>query len=589
MAPKRKASTPVRPSPSKKRHEGKDGNFDHSRIEERLGIVQREFYPQQMSNERCEQYNNNEIPRPMDVLNSTIEDTKKERDQITVGKSVVHWFKRDLRLSDNRGLRMASELAQEHNLPLICMFLVSPQDYQAHLTSPPRVDFELRSLQVLKQDLQALDIPLYVATVDDRSNIIQSIVERCTEWGAKHIFCNIEYEVDELRREAKLIKTCLDQGIAFEAIHDDVVVAPGTLKSGNGNQYSVYSPWFRSWVAYIHDHPHLLNENKPPEQNPKDAKKQFEKIFKMEIPSTPKNKTLTKEETERFAQIWPAGEHEAHDRLNRFLKEKIDRYKDTRNFPADNSTSILSVHFSSGTLAARTAVRSAREVNSTKKLDGGNAGITSWISEVAWRDFYKHILAHWPYVCMHKPFKYEYTDIEWEYDDELFQSWCDGRTGFPIVDAAMRQLNHTGYMHNRCRMIVASFLAKDLLMDWRMGEKYFMEHLIDGDFASNNGGWGFSASTGVDPQPYFRIFNPHLQSERFDANGDYIRKWVPELKDIEGKAIHDPRGRGKEKEAEKAGYPKPIVDHKKSRERALDRYKNGLGRNTANVGGGVHN
>ena len=182
---------------------------------------------------------------------------------------------------------------------------------------------------------------------------------------------------------------------------------------------------------------------------------------------------------------------------------------------------------------------------------------------------------------MNKPFKPEYTNIEWEYDEETFLTWCHGKTGFPIVDAAMRQLNETGYMHNRCRMIVASFLAKDLLIDWRMGERYFMEHLIDGDFASNNGGWGFSASTGVDPQPYFRIFNPWLQSEKFDLEGEYIRKWVPELKDVKGKAIHDPYGRGASDIVKKTGYPKPVVDHKQSREKTLTRYKKGLGRETA--------
>jgi len=189
-----------------------------------------------------------------------------------------------------------------------------------------------------------------------------------------------------------------------------------------------------------------------------------------------------------------------------------------------------------------------------------------------------HILTSF---SMHKPFKYEYTHIQWEYNDDHFDKWCNGQTGFPIVDAAMRQLNHMGYMHNRCRMIVASFLAKDLLLDWRMGERYFMEHLIDGDFASNNGGWGFSASTGVDPQPYFRIFNPLLQSEKFDEGGEYIRKWVPELAGIKGKAIHDPYGRGSAKEAEKNGYPKPMVNHSEMRKLTLQRYKEGLGRDTA--------
>lgn len=177
---------------------------------------------------------------------------------------------------------------------------------------------------------------------------------------------------------------------------------------------------------------------------------------------------------------------------------------------------------------------------------------------------------------MNKPFKPEYSNIGWSYNEDHFAAWCEGRTGFPIVDAAMRQMNHLAYMHNRCRMIVASFLCKDLLLDWRKGERYFMEHLIDGDFASNNGGWGFSASVGVDPQPYFRIFNPLLQSEKFDPDGDYIRKWIPELKDLDNKAIHEPYSRGGGKIAEKNGYPRPLVEHKECRDRALNAYKEGL-------------
>ncbi|KAK5123007.1 hypothetical protein LTR85_003573 [Meristemomyces frigidus] len=594
MAIKRKATSPVRPLiPAKKLQTdistGNGDAFNHSRIEEKVGIVQREFYPPEMSNERCKRYNENEIPRPLDVLNSTLDGTKQERERIPVGEAVVHWFKRDLRTHDNRALSMASAKAKSKGVPLVCMFIVSPQDYQAHFTSAPRVDFELRTLEVLKQDLAEKEIPLYVTTIEDRKAVPGHILQKCEEWGAKHIYCNIEYEVDELRRETKLVKSCMDKGISFTAVHDDVVVSPETLMTGAGKQYSVYSPWFRAWIKYVHEHPHVLDASEPPAANPGGTKESFNVIFGTPIPPAPENKKLTDEERTRFAHLWPAGEHEAHQRLTRFLNEKVGMYKETRNFPAEQSTGMLSVHLSAGTLAARTAVRSARDVNSTKKLDGGNIGIAGWISELAWRDFYKHVLAHWPYICMFKPFKYEYTNIEWEYDEGKFAAWCEGRTGFPIVDAAMRQLNHMGYMHNRCRMIVASFLAKDLLIDWRMGEKYFMEHLIDGDFASNNGGWGFSASTGVDPQPYFRIFNPLLQSEKFDERGAYIRKWVPELGGVEGKAIHDPYGRGAVKVAEKAGYPRPVVDHKVSRERTLAKYKEGLGRSTANVGGGVHN
>lgn len=593
MPPKRRATSPVRPAPVSKKHElvqpKDEPTYDHSRPEERAGIVQREFYPPEMSNERCKRYLDNELPRPLQVLNHTLSETQAARDKIPPGSCVVHWFKRDLRLEDNRGLSLASQKAKEEGIPLVCVYIVSPQDYQAHATSAVRVDFELRTLEVMKADLAELNIPLYVATVEDRKAVSGHLVGKWKAWGAKHVFCNIEYEVDELRREVKLVKSCLKEGIDFTTVHDDVVVPPETLVTGAGKQYSVYTPWFKSWIRYVHEHPHVLNASPPPGPNDESTKKRFEDIFSAILPTAPPNKLLSKEEKERFSRLWPPGEHEAQARLTRFLQEKVTKYKDTRNLPSANGTSVLSPHFSSGTLAARTAVRAARDANTAKRLDAGNPGVVNYISEVAWRDFYKHVLAHWPYVCMNKPFKYEYTQIEWEYNDEHFAAWKEGRTGFPIVDAAMRQLNEMGYMHNRCRMITASFLAKDLLLDWRMGERYFMEHLIDGDFASNNGGWGFSASTGVDPQPYFRIFNPLLQSEKFDAEGEYIRRWVPELKGVVGKAIHDPYGRGAGKQAEKAGYPRPIVDHKQCRERALARYKEGLGRSTANVGGGVHN
>lgn len=184
---------------------------------------------------------------------------------------------------------------------------------------------------------------------------------------------------------------------------------------------------------------------------------------------------------------------------------------------------------------------------------------------------------------MNKPFKYEYTNITWEYSTPHFNAWTSGRTGYPIIDASMRCMRQTSYLHNRLRMLTASFLSKHLLLDWRLGEQYFMSHLIDGDFASNNGGWGFCASVGVDPQPYFRVFNPWLQSEKFDEEGEFIRKWVPELRGIEGAGVHNPYAVGGEvaEMARREGYPEPIVEHKFARDRCLKRYKAGIGRDTA--------
>lgn len=567
-------------SPSKKAKNNVP--FNKNSLPEEYGIVDRQFYPPEMTNQRCKQYNANELERPVETLEKARKETQSQRDGTQVKDAVVHWFKCDLRITDNKALRMASEKAKSRGVPLICIHIISPQDYKAHMTSAVRVDFVLRTLEVLKEDLAQLDIPLYVETVEKRKAIPNRIFELCEKWGASHLYTNIEYEVDELRREALMTRTGLEHGVAVYAVPDLCVVAPGEISSGTGNQYSVYSPWYRAWVAYLHTHPHHLDLFDPPGKNPEDARRNFKDVFECEIPEAPENKSLTSEERKRFRSMWPPGEHEARERLGKFLSEKVQNYAEARNMPAANSTAVVSVHLSCGTLGARTAIAAARDANTTRKLDGGHKGIIGWISEVAWRDFYKHVLAHWPYVCMNKPFKYEYTNIRWEYNDELFKKWCTGTTGYPFVDAAMRQLNHTGYMHNRARMVVASFLAKDLLIDWRLGERYFMERLIDGDFASNNGGWGFSASTGVDPQPYFRIFNPLLQSEKFDPDGVYIRKWVKELEGIEGgKAIHDPYGRKQAKAAEKAGYPRMCVDHKESRERCLKRYKEGLGRDTA--------
>ena len=372
--------------------------FDHSRVEERYGIVQREFYPQEMSNERCQQYKDDEIPRPIEILAKTINDTADTRAKIKSGEAVVHWFKRDLRLFDNRALHLASEKAKSKSLPLICLFIVSPQDYQAHCTAAVRVDFELRSLEVLKSDLADLDIPLYVMTVTERRRVPEKIIKKCQEWKANHIFCNIEYEVDELRRESLMTRKCLKQGIDFTAVHDDVVVVPGQLKTGAGRQFSVYSPWFRAWVAHIHRNQELLNAYEPPRKNPASTRTKFQGLFEVEIPPAPDGKKLSAKEKTRFESLWPAGEHEGQDRLEKFLEQKIRKYKDMRNLPAANSTAMISVHLSTGTLAARTAVRKAQETNSSQKLDGGNPGVSGWISEIAWRDFYKHVMAHWPYV-----------------------------------------------------------------------------------------------------------------------------------------------------------------------------------------------
>ncbi len=372
--------------------------FRDSTNEEKYNIVDREFYPPEMTNARCLQYKNNELERPIETLGIAQKETESERGRINVKDAVVHWFKTDLRTQDNKALHLASETAKSKGVPLICLHILSPQDYKAHMTSSVRVDFVLRTLDVLKEDLGKLNIPLYVETIENRKTIPGRILELCEKWGASHLFANIEYEVDELRREAKMIRMGVEKGIAFTVVPDTCVVAPGELQSQTGNQYAVYSPWFRAWVAYLHSHPKQLELYDPPGKNPENARNNFQDLFVAPIPEAPENKRLTDEEKKRFRSMWPPGEHEAHERLEKFLSTKVSNYKDARNHPAANSTAVLSVHFAAGTLAARTAIVRARDSNTTTKLDGGNLGIVGWISEVAWRDFYKHVLAHWPFV-----------------------------------------------------------------------------------------------------------------------------------------------------------------------------------------------
>ena len=409
MPPKKAASSAKRKAPSSspasdsKRAKttpvtDKTPQFKDSHEEEEYGIILRRYYPPEMTNERCLAYNKNELPRPIEQLDSAIAETSRAREAIDVQDAVVFWFKADIRMKDNKGLHLASEKAKSKGVPLIGLYIVSPEDFEAHSTAAVRVDFALRSLEVLKADLAAKDIPLYVETVEKRKAIPQRIMELCEKWGAKHLFANIEYEIDELRREARMTRKCLEKGISMNVFHDTCVVAPGELHTGADKQYAVYSPWYRSWVRHLNEKPAQLDLFPEPEQNPASARQNYKDLFDHPIPEAPANKTLTPEEKKRFRTMWPPGENEAQDRLVRFLDQKVGRYKDLRNLPAANATAMMSVHFSAGTLSTRSAVRRARDVNSTKKLDGGNGGIVGWISEVAWRDFYKHVLVHWPYV-----------------------------------------------------------------------------------------------------------------------------------------------------------------------------------------------
>ena len=280
--------------------------------------------------------------------------------------------------------------------------------------------------------------------------------------------------------------------------------------------------------------------------------------------------------------LWPAGEQTGRRRLRRFVTRLIERYADDRNDPAREGTSALSPYLAIGAVSVRDCLRAAVGANGGR-LDGEN-GPGVWISELIWREFYRHVLVGFPRVCMNRAFKPETESLPWREAPADFEAWRQGRTGVPIVDAAMRQLLETGWMHNRLRMVSAMFLTKHLLIDWRWGEKHFMRHLVDGDFASNNGGWQWSASTGTDAAPYFRVFNPYRQSERFDPDGQFIRQYVPELAGVTGRAVHDPSTLP-EPERASLDYPEPIVEHEAGRQRSLAAWGQALLRAPASTPG----
>ncbi|KAF9534204.1 DNA photolyase, FAD-binding/Cryptochrome [Crepidotus variabilis] len=550
---------------------------------------------------------------PLAQLNDVMEKTVKKPQK---GDSVVYWMRlADLRIHDNRALSRASEYATKQDIPLIALFVLSPQDYIAHDRSARRVDFTLRNLVILKESLSKLKIPLHVTSHSPRRNIPSFVLGWCETYGARALFANIEYEVDELRRDIQTCKLAIPKGIQVNLFHNKCVIEPGVLFTKQGKAYAVYSPYQRNWIATLNANlPYYLEECPMPTGNAGSVRssEKFASLFDSPIPETVEGFELEDGDRRKMCEVHPAGEEVAGKLLDVFLHTKsrssqlgavnpladgsqkanaqtrILNYGKDRDRVDKDTTSRLSVYLSSGVLSVRECVRATMRMQKSKKVDGGrDTGIGRWVQEIAWRDFYTNIVASFPRVSMGRPYLEKFASVVWENhqapqesgtgrrgqdsdDAEVVKRWKDGKTGVPIVDATMRCINEMGWVHNRVRMITAMYLTKDLMIDWRVGERYFMQKLIDGDLASNNGGWQWSASTGVDPCPYFRIFNPHTQSGKADPTGEFIRHWVPELRPLRGPDLHNPS----ESAANKLGYPLPMVIHSEARERALRRYGN---------------
>ncbi|MDR6393391.1 deoxyribodipyrimidine photo-lyase [Paraburkholderia phenoliruptrix] len=481
------------------------------------------------------------------------------------------WFRRDLRTTDNAALYYALK----HCERVWCVFVFDTTILQPLVdrwqTRHPgtqaqdrRVEFIFGSLRELDEALRAQGGGL-VVLYGDPADLVPKLADQLR---VDAVWTNHDYEPAAIERDEAVRERLAETGRTFLTFKDQVIFERAELLTGQNKPFTVFTPYKNAWLKQLTSF---------------DLKPYPVETYANRLASLPPalNRQLPTLEQLGFAPgnlaelDLPTGMSGAQRLLDDFLT-RIDSYAERRDFPAVKGPSYLSVHLRFGTVSIRTLARLAHEMS----LQPDGRGAATWLSELIWRDFYFMILAHHPRLAGGASFKEEYDRLRWEQGpeaDAAFAAWCDGRTGYPLIDAAMLQLNRTGYMHNRLRMVTASFLVKDLGVDWRLGERYFAEQLNDYDFAANNGGWQWAASTGCDAQPYFRIFNPITQSERFDADGRFIKRYLPQLGKLPAKWIHAPWLAGAQRLAEFGvalgdNYPAPIVDHAHARARTLARF-----------------
>jgi len=463
-------------------------------------------------------------------------------------KRAIWWIRRDLRLRDNQALATALKKAEV----VIPVFILDPKLLDSAYTSQQRLAFLFESLRSLDSELRHRGSKLIIR----QGQPLDELQRLYNEADVEGIFAQDDVSPYGRQRDA-----CVMRELPLELRNGITIHHVNKLLKPNGTPYTVFSPFSRMW----HSLPFPGKPLPAPERFPAPPP-----INSMDILDFPGYSTK---------EIFPAGEEEAQNRLLRFTDSLIDRYSENHNRLDVDGTSGLSPYLRFGILSARQAVWAAHEAEALATDITARQSIKTWLNELIWREFYATILYHFPHVRQ-VAFRSDLREIPWRDDKVGFDAWVNGNTGYPAVDAAMRQLNAIGWMHNRARMITASFLTKDLLIDWRQGERYFMQHLLDGDPAANNGGWQWTAGTGTDAAPYFRVFNPVLQGKKYDPLGAYVRHWIPELSRVSDAFIHMPWEMPSNMQIQTGcvigkDYPAPIVDHAMARERVLAAYRKG--------------
>ena len=462
---------------------------------------------------------------------------------------VLFWHRRDLRLADNLGLAAATEISPAvTGVYVLDPQLINPPDHLPPMAAA-RLWFLIESLVELQQRWREAGSRLLVVKGDP----VAVLPQLAQQIGAEAVVWNRDVEPYARERDRQVAKKLQADGRKVVVDWDQLLIAPELLKTGGGDPYRVYGPFLRNWRGQV-----LAKQ-----PSTVAAPTGLVDLDPAQLPAVESLEALRESHGFKGAEICPCrpGEVAAFEQLTRFCDGPLLGYEPDRNFPGTAGTSTLSAALSVGTLSPRQAWCAAQDSREQARSEEHLQAIAVWEQELGWREFYQQALFHFPELA-DGPYREQWRRFPWENNEDWFDFWKEGQTGMPIIDAAMRQLNQTGWMHNRCRMVVASYLVKDLICDWRWGERALMELEVDGDLAANNGGWQWSASSGMDPKP-LRIFNPATQASKFDSAGDYIRKWVPELRHVNTKDLLS----GEIGALERRDYPEPLVDHKKQQAR----------------------